>query len=234
MCDDAFVPMCLRMLRSYFRHNKTPIFVGSLGLKESNVKRIERAGATVLFSSTGDLPKHLCVCDLLTLDYVQQIAWTKIIWFDADIVHLQSTDNLFDLSSDYVGIPGRRAGGLIIKNEYGLHYAQGVWMCSSLDLLVEFRELLKSKPDLFFEGKEVSRIVNQGGYSHIQLDGDVYNCSREIVNKSRFDDDGKLFFYTENGRCYPVLIGLPRFDNESRDYYNQAILEAVNCPKLLL
>jgi hypothetical protein len=233
MCDDKFVRICIRMIKSYKRYFTKDIYVGSLNLSKKNIELIEKEGAKILHSKTKFYPKNLCVCDLTLIDYLYDISWTKVMWLDADIIHLTSAEHLFDLDYDYIGIPGRGIKGLITENQHGTHYAMGMWVTRSKELLYDFYNLIYKNHNLNYEGIEASKIINNGKYSHFQLDGDIYNFSREAVSDIYFDKNQNLYYLKDGKKIYPNAVGFPRLENGQRNY-NFNLFQILNYRKFYL
>ena len=226
--DSNFLEYAKMMYLSFKKFNtKTKMYCCDCGLTENDICEIRSIGVTVLSASkkTNVLDKR-CY-DMILPEFLQTVQWDSLMWADADTLFCKNVEHLFDLKYDFVGHPGRNKNGLIIKCKDAVYppeiikthpennyYATGMWVTNNKKLLDEFLDWIK---ETNFDGADsppMTEIINKG-YSSFQLDGNLYNFSRDLVSSGRLDNDG--IYYELNDIVFrPYTIGFSSCDDGSR------------------
>jgi hypothetical protein len=202
------------MYQSFARFNKnTPMHFADLNILAPEKKdALRKMGVTVLEADTdfGQFKGARACIDMFMEDFVKDLEWDGMMWMDADTLVLRPLEHLFDMPFDFIGHPGRNKKGLILKEEGLVRFATGMYVVHNRDFLRDYHKMWKKHRTAQADSMICTRVVNQD-YTFKQLDGRLYNFSRDIIPMARFDDRTKMIYYaTRERRFYPYTAGFSR------------------------
>lgn len=219
-----------KMYRSFQKfHPSIPMYCCDFGLREQDKDELKAIGVTIL-SRNASYPIADGRCyDLVLIEFVEDLTWDRMMWVDADTMFLDSVAPLFDLDYDFVGHPGRNRKGLtyspadtgfykkgVYKSKFpdGCYYSTGMWITRSRALLRDFQQWMIGHPETTFDSIPATEIVNEK-YTHYQLDGHLYNFSRDVVCRGQYVNQ-KICYWEDGQLHWPLTVGFSTLDNGSR------------------
>ena len=219
--DKPFEEQAYRLFKSFRHfHPNIPMYYGVVPPSdELNHGMLQSVGAQFL-EKTGEITvKHKNVCDLCLKEYIQDLPWTKMMWVDADTLILGNLNHLFETDDyDFIGHPGRNKGGLIWKRGDLTYFALGMYVTSSKRFIDELYDIAKQNPRILTESETCTRMINKK-FTFVQLNGNLYNFSRDIVPLAEYDVEKKQIFYRLGQLIYyPYTVGFSGLDNGQKPF----------------
>lgn len=226
---ESFADYAIQMYKSFRLFDQTThLIAGSIDLNRSTIDRLKRMDIEVRHSKTQVFPKHLCMCDLTMLDYLDGVKWDHIMWIDADTVLLRPVSHLFEMPYDYIGHPAdivsgeftfpsplrspltrRSVDGVLVETDrWGYHYDMGLWVTDSYSLLKDFYDLLQCNINAWYEGDICSQLINMS-YSNYQLDGYKWSLGSQHGSLLKFNN-GKVTYDYDGHTFEPYQFGFSR------------------------
>lgn len=238
--DDKFLPHAMRMYRSFKFHDQTTkLYAGSIDLSKESVRKLNKMGVEVLSAPGKQMPKNLCLCDMLMDDYLKGVNWRRAMWIDADTIILRPVSHLFSMDYDFICHGGSVEVGFFNQNtnspypfkstwisrrivndclveecKWGSFFAMGLWVATP-EVVKDLRKLLKRNMNAEFEGDICSEMINKK-YRCFQLNG--FEWSLGTMQNDRISVRNGEVLFSSNGKTYrPYQFGYSRIDaNGSR------------------
>lgn len=227
--NDQLASYGLRMYRSFHRFNKDiPMFFADFG-DMGRISSLEKLGVRVLPQPHKAIPKARAnFRDMLLYPYVKDWSWDRLLWVDADTLVCRPFDPLWLPNVDFAGHPDRDSSGLLLTCDYDYEhnrampgitwakFATGIWVTRNVDFLKDCYVAVKEGRFGQRDSDLVTMVANGGDYSYYQLDGNLWNFSRDIVPLASYD--GEHIYYKQGGRTYhPYAVGFSRVPRDGRD-----------------
>lgn len=219
--DAKFMAYGVRMYSSFQRLNpNTKVYFADLGiLSEDNMAILDRMGVGILKAESdfADFKGGRGCIDQFMEDFVKHMEWDRMMWMDADTMVLRPLEHLFNKDFDFLGHPDRNHDGLLLKNKGRDRFASGMYVMRSRKLLAEYRAKIKHKPHATADDHMLTDAVHEGLYSYQQLDGNLFNFSRDAIPLARYDPQKRMVYYDWRGnRYYPYTAGFSRSRGDVR------------------
>lgn len=226
--DDRLADYGFRMYRSFQRFNPDiNCFFANFGTM-SRTAELAQMGVRVIPKPAIVPEKRPNFYDALLWPFVEQVEWDKLLWVDADTLICRPLDPIWQYEVDFVGHPDRLKSGLVLTCDYdgqkcactdGLRmakFATGIWVTRNVDLLKEVWTRMKRNGHGLRDSDLFTAVVHAGGFSYAQLNGTLWNFSRDIVPLAQYD--GEHIYYRERGRTYhPYAVGFSRVPIKGKD-----------------
>ena len=223
--DNKFMDYAERMYKSFsFFHPNIPMYCCKFDLSNPEKERLQKIGVTCLDRTQSYEIKDGRCFDLALWDFLKNLDFDQMLWTDADTMFVSPVTEIFSLKYDFIGHPGRNKNGLVFRpldvafyngiHKYGKYYATGLWVANTKQILIEFQKFIMQNPQTTFDSIPATDIVNEK-FTHYQLDGNLYNFSRDVVCRAKFEN-GKIH-YEENCKIhFPKTVGFSTLDNKTR------------------
>ena len=212
----------LRMYRSFRRFNPdVPMFFADWH-DCPRLPELVTTGVQVLRADFAVIPaKHPRFRDMLLWPFVKALEWDALVWIDADTMILRPLTSLWTGTVDFAGHPDRDNNGMVLRTGWNgakfccvpgndwAKFASGVWMTRNRALLLDCYRRTMAGHHRGRDSDVLTAVVNECGYSYHQLDGNLWNFGRQLIDLARYD--GKRISYTLDGKTYePYTAGFSR------------------------
>lgn len=223
--DHFWFDMACRMYQSFRRFNpNTLMHYCDFGwftceqrsaLAALGVRQLTREGSAMV--------KYKNALDLLLWDFVKDLAWDRVMWIDADTLVLAPLEHLFCEPLDFIGHPGRNENGLITVEDNMIRFATGMFVVGDRRILKRTYAVALRDPGIYASSMPTTRIVTNG-FTYRQLNGDVYNFSRDIIPLAEFRD-GRISYRLNGETIYPKTAGFSRLGGPDDARHSSPALE---------
>lgn len=224
--DRAFLDYGVKMYRSFAKFNPTvPMCFADFSQHGwsaiKDLRPLTSIGVTILRpTETVPTVRHN-FWDMLLLPFVDGYEWDAMMWLDADTLVLRDLEPAWAHPKvDYTGHPDRRDGdwvkrcsvvsGRVVPGDDKTRFASGLWVCRNRKLLADMYEWVRAnRPVVGRDSDAITAVVNDGSYSHYQLDGSRFNFGRELIPQAEYHRR-RIRYRLADRWVYPYIAAFSR------------------------